>query len=143
MCFFKLFKASHPDLYIPLHEAWMKLYPPLQAGVTDDDDSDDDDMGGKRRSDEENKYVPPDLYAPAIIGQTAGWEYTQLPTVHAADDSDSGGLSNTIGRAVFSAAVSNPALATAVASSVVSAAASNPGLARAVATEASSKVVKL
>lgn len=139
------FEASHPDLYIPLHEAWMKLYPPLQAGVADDDDSDDDDMGGKRRSDEENKYVPPDLYAPAIIGQTAGWEYTQLPTAHAADDSDSisGGLSNTIGRAVFSAAVSNPAVASAVASSVVSAAASNPGLARAVATEVSSKVVKL
>jgi hypothetical protein len=85
------------------------------------------------------------LYAPAIIGQSAGWEYTHLPTAHAEDDSDgiSSGLSNTIGRAVLSAAVSNPALASAVASSVVSAAASDPDLARAVATEVSSKVVKL
>lgn len=155
-------QASHPDLYIPLHEAWTTLYPPKLSGNSefdsDDEPQDDNNNNRKDRDDSESGggYVPPAVSTGVPIkGGHWDWSYSSLPTAERDEiDSPSGGdgggggggsgYTNAIGKALFSAAASNSNVVQAVTSRIISTAAANPAAtADLAATVVSARVVKL
>lgn len=143
LCFL-YFQASHPDLYIPLHEAWATLYPPKLSGNSGLD-SDDDDRPKDGEDSESGGYVPPAVSTGVPVKGSWDWNYSSLPTTDQEGiDSPSGGYANAVGKAVFSAAASNPTVAKAVTGHIISAAAANPAAAADfAATVVSARVVKL
>lgn len=138
-------QGSHPELYIPLHEAWQKIYPPNADEIEDEDEAHEQEellVGG-----EKSGYVPPSVDA---IGRTkpdnAGpsWYYTSVATSEDPEESDDpkvlqGWDGQTVGNSkrskkknaegiVVAAALAHPEATAAVATRLVSVAVANPDL---------------